>query len=104
GFELYCQLLKQSVASQKGEKVKPRIEVQVRLDFLALSPVEEVRGQSSEIRDQKSEGLPRITQHASAAIPFKYISDARQRIEIYRKLAQAADKAALQALEKEVRD
>src|SRR5262252_485999 len=35
GFELYCQLLKQSVASIKGEKVKPRVEVQVRLDFLS---------------------------------------------------------------------
>jgi transcription-repair coupling factor (superfamily II helicase) len=27
GFELYCQLLKQSVAALKGEKVKPRVEV-----------------------------------------------------------------------------
>jgi transcription-repair coupling factor (superfamily II helicase) len=41
---------------------------------------------------------------AAAYIPFKYISDARQRIEIYRKLAQATDKASLQALEKEMRD
>src|SRR5258706_3476965 len=41
GFELYCQLLKQSVSSLKGEKVKPRIEVQLSLDFLALSPLEE---------------------------------------------------------------
>ena len=41
GFELYCQLLKQSVAALKGEKVKPRVEVQVRFDFLALNPGEE---------------------------------------------------------------
>src|SRR5438552_1839788 len=41
GFELYCQLLKQSVAAAKGEKVKPRVEVEVRLDFFALSPVEQ---------------------------------------------------------------
>src|SRR5207249_2231747 len=41
---------------------------------------------------------------ASAYIPLRYISDSRQRIEIYRKLAQAADKAALQELEKELRD
>ena len=34
GFELYCQLLKQSVGSLKGEKVKPRVEVRVALDFL----------------------------------------------------------------------
>src|SRR5687767_15634061 len=30
GFDLYCQLLKQSVSSLKGEKVKPRIETQIR--------------------------------------------------------------------------
>ena len=34
GFELYCQLLKQSVSSLKGEKVKPRVEVRITLDFL----------------------------------------------------------------------
>jgi transcription-repair coupling factor (superfamily II helicase) len=79
GFELYCQLLKQSIASVKGEKVKPRIQVQVHLDFLALSPGDE-------------------------RIPFKYISDARQRIEIYRKLAQATEPAAVAEVEKEARD
>jgi transcription-repair coupling factor (superfamily II helicase) len=116
GFELYCQLLKQSVASQKGEKVKPRIEVQLRLDFLALSPTDEspkkeARGQKSEKPEKTRESATGsdITHHASriphsASIPFKYISDARQRIEIYRKLAQATDKASLQALEKEIRD
>jgi len=76
GFELYCQLLKQSIASVKGEKVKPRVQVQVHLDFLALSP----------------------------GIPFNYISEARQRIEIYRKLAQATEPAAVAELEKEARD
>ena len=34
GFELYCQLLKQSVSAFKGEKVKPRVAVSVKLDFL----------------------------------------------------------------------
>src|SRR5437660_11164962 len=38
GFELYCQLLKQSVAVLKGEQVKPRREAQVNFDFLAFSP------------------------------------------------------------------
>ena len=50
----------------------------------------------------------RITNHESqitpAFIPYKYISDSRQRIEIYRKLAQANDKAALRALERELQD
>src|SRR5205085_6793661 len=34
GFDLYCQLLKQSVSALKGQKVKPRVEVDVRLDFV----------------------------------------------------------------------
>jgi transcription-repair coupling factor (superfamily II helicase) len=122
GFELYCQLLKQSVSSLKGEKVKRRIEVQIRLDFIALSPTDEspksnlLRQKHSggqEVQSPKSnsaEDQP-ITNYqtptaplASASIPFKYISDSRQRIEIYRKLAQASDKPALQSLEKEIRD
>ena len=100
GFELYCQLLKQSVASLKGEKVKPRVEVQVRLDFLALSPGEE-RPKAESSNDQPST----INQRpASAYIPFRYIADARQRIEIYRKLAQATDQAGLKSLKQEMRD
>jgi transcription-repair coupling factor (superfamily II helicase) len=118
GFELYCQLLKQSVSSLKGEKVKPRIEAQIRLDFLALSPTDESpkskvqtpkSGAPAENQPAATEQMLQITHHASriihsASIPFKYISDSRQRIEIYRKLAQASDKAALQSLEKELRD
>jgi transcription-repair coupling factor (superfamily II helicase) len=103
GFELYCQLLKQSVASQKGEKVKPRIEVQVRLDFLALSPTDE-SPRSNTANQPSIDYKSSVTPLVSAFIPFKYISDARQRIEIYRKLAQASDKPALQSLEKEIRD
>jgi transcription-repair coupling factor (superfamily II helicase) len=104
GFELYCQLLKQSVSSLKGEKVKPRIDVQLRLDFLALSPSDE-SPKSKKIKDELiTNHQPAGTPVASASIPFKYISDSRQRIEIYRKLAQASDKPALQSLEKEIRD
>ena len=45
GFELYCTLLKQSVAALKGEKVKPRTNAALRLDFLKLHAVEESRGE-----------------------------------------------------------
>ena len=37
GFDLYCQLLKQAVAQLKGEKLRPRLEVEVRLDFVATN-------------------------------------------------------------------
>jgi transcription-repair coupling factor (superfamily II helicase) len=107
GFELYCQLLKQSVAALKGEKVMPRVEVRVSLDFLALRPGEE--SPKSKVQNPESEGgeresESRITLHASAYIPFRYIADARQRIEIYRKLAQATDQAGLKSLKHEMCD
>ena len=106
GFELYCQLLKQSVASLKGEKVKPRVEVQVRLDFLALSPTEEREGLAEDRAERTGdrEHSTENSERTEAAIPFSYISDPRHRIEIYRKIAQIDDKPSLQSLEKEIRD
>jgi len=113
GFELYCQLLKQSVAGLKGEKVKARVEVVVRLDFLVMGPMEESpksegrgpkqnRNSITESRGAGSEG--RAAGNAFAYIPFGYISDARQRIEVYRKLAQVTEKAGAEELERELRD
>ena len=110
GFDLYCQLLKQSVSALKGEKVKPRVEVQVRLDFVTLAPgrdrPEPAPGPSA--APLAPDFTPALdapkSPAAHAYIPFKYISDARQRIDVYRKLAQASEKAHLQDLEKELRD
>src|SRR4030095_1350615 len=106
GFELYCQLLKQSVSALKGEKVKPRIEVQMRLDFLALNPRE--ASSTSAVppkkapKDELNIEVPRETatysgkrkksvsleptpfepiSKAPAYIPLKYISDPKQRID-----------------------
>src|SRR6185436_5337257 len=57
GFDLYCQLLKQSIGALKGEKVKPRIEVQVRLDFLALNAAEETATKARAPRAKKEDPL-----------------------------------------------
>jgi transcription-repair coupling factor (superfamily II helicase) len=96
GFELYCQLLKQSVAVLKGEKVKPRVEVGVKLDFLDQSVVSR---QSSVAADYGS-----LTTDKSAFLPHNYVTEPQHRIEIYRKLAQANEKSALENLQKELRD
>jgi transcription-repair coupling factor (superfamily II helicase) len=96
GFELYCQLLKQSVSSLKGEKVKPRVEVGVKLDFLDQSVVSR---QSSVAADYGP-----LTTDKSASLPHNYVTEPQHRIEIYRKLAQANEKSALESLQKELRD
>lgn len=91
GFELYCQLLKQSVSSLKGEKTRPRVEVAVKLDFLA--------------EEKEGESAGQLTPFAHrATLPHSYAPDPKHRIEIYRKLAQANEKNALKDLEKELRD
>ena len=81
GFELYCRLLKQSVGQLKGETARPQVEVQIRLDFLTTHQ-----------------------QDAGACLPAGYVAEPQQRIEMYRKLAQAADVQALGELKKEWRD
>jgi transcription-repair coupling factor (superfamily II helicase) len=121
GFELYCQLLKQSVSALKGEKVQQRIDVQVRLDFLSQSPLDIIPQQPSRTKTPPEAGeeepQPRGRKQesrshagapaghpASAYIPLKYIPDPRQRIDIYRKIAQTTDKDSIQSLQKELRD
>jgi transcription-repair coupling factor (superfamily II helicase) len=108
GFDLYCQLLKQSVSSLKGEKVKPRVEVKLALDFLDMNahgaaempagPATDAEEKPSPVSAGKSSGP------TGAYLPLSYLTEAAARIEIYRKLAQANEKAALDNLQKELRD
>ena len=100
GFELYCQLLKQSVSALKGEKVKLRVEVNLKLDFLEMNGRDGV---------PLSQNLGTATRSPSrnenvAALPHNYVTEPQHRIEIYRKLAQASEKSALDSLQKELRD
>ena len=130
GFDLYCQLLKQSVSALKGQKVKPRVEVQTRIDFIVSDPAEvvgEVESLELRVESRKADfvvNVPRETTayisdtepespvgnresaiaRAPAYLPLDYISDSRQRIEVYRKLAQTTDKGALPKLAQELRD
>ncbi|MEI7730573.1 MAG: transcription-repair coupling factor [Verrucomicrobiota bacterium] len=130
GFDLYCQLLKQSVAKLKGEPVKPRLEVVARIDFLALSPGEE--GQAEPVRRARSKAddlpvniprevatfvardevvemeqpvmVPRNPGKTPAYLPLDYIRESKLRIEAYRKLAEITNQTDLEQLRKEWRD
>ncbi len=85
GFDLYCQLLKRTVAKMKGEPAPPIIDVSVKLDFIRLAPDAEEAGSSS-------------------AIPFSFIEDENLRISLYRKIASASTEKEIAALYEEVRD
>src|SRR5437879_8566930 len=74
GFDLYCQLLKQAVAQLKGGKFQPRLDVDLRLDFVATNEAEFVQLGPKE--------------RVPAFVPTNYISDTALRIRAYREVAQ----------------
>jgi transcription-repair coupling factor (superfamily II helicase) len=90
GFDLYCQLLKQAVAQLKGERARGRIEVEVRLDFVATNEAEFVQA-GPETR-------------VPAFIPTSYVSDPTLRIQAYRALAEITTREQLDRVRKEWRD
>ena len=93
GFDLYCQLLRQSVSVLKGEDPGIRVQVRVRLDFVAVGAVEE--GQA---------GKAARGSRPVASVPITYISDPQQRVEIYRRLAELGDRREWERLKGEMRD
>jgi transcription-repair coupling factor (superfamily II helicase) len=119
GFELYCQLLRQSVARLKGEKTAAQIRASVKLDFVYVGEVTPPSTRPAEGKPAFSDGrhvdgytalkqaedeevieVPKI----QARIPATYLSETRLRIDFYRKLAMAATLPALKQIEAELRD
>ena len=90
GFDLYCQLLKQAVAQLKGEKFRPRLEVDLRLDFVATNEAEYLQAGA----DRR---LP-------AFIPTDFISDTTLRIQAYRRLAEITTREQWERVRKDWRD
>jgi transcription-repair coupling factor (superfamily II helicase) len=110
GFDLYCQLLKESVARLKGEKPKRRPQVTMKLDFLtSLEPAPSggvtvpVAAVASSVNQEDRKRDARATD-SLARIPADYISDSRLRIDAYRKIAQVSELAEVSALRIEFRD
>jgi transcription-repair coupling factor (superfamily II helicase) len=96
GFDLYCQLLKQAVAQLKGEKAPLRLEVEVRLDFVASNEAEPIDTPSPN-------NVPSI-QRVPAYIPTKYISDSGLRIQAYRNVTEVTTHEQLDRLRHDWRD
>ncbi len=94
GFDLYCQLLKQAVAKLKGEKVRPRVEVVLRIDCAATNEADFFAAKS---RHEESLEAP-------AFLPTNFIQEPQIRIQAYRQLAEVASQEQLDALRKTWRD
>ena len=85
GFDLYCQLLKRTVARLGNQPLPPIVDVELRLDFIDLSPAAHAAD-------------------SSTVIPPGYIEDESLRVEFYRKIASASTEADVDALCAEARD
>ena len=90
GFDLYCQLLKQAVSKLKGEKVKPRNEVELHLDFV-------VTNEAAWAGNKSRPCCP-------AFLPTDYVGESQTRIQSYRKLASLVSQEQLESLRKDWRD
>jgi transcription-repair coupling factor (superfamily II helicase) len=90
GFDLYCQLLKQAVSQLKGEKSRARLEVELRLDFVATNEPEFVQlGPEARV---------------PAFIPTAFVTDSALRIQAYRHLAEITTREQWDRLRKDWRD
>ena len=119
GFDLYVQLLKQAVAQLKGERVQPRIEVNLRLDFVATTEAEflqrthpdagAVAGVGAFVTPKAAGNGPDANPFPAEAVlpaflPAGYLEEPRLRIQAYRQLAAVTDISQLRDLRAAWRD
>jgi len=95
GFELYCQLLKQSVERLKGRKDAPRGECTFKADFIIAT--ETAWHRSGDHRSPQSSMIP-------AFIPSNWLAETQLRIAAYRELSEAGSEKAVYLLEKSWQD
>jgi transcription-repair coupling factor (superfamily II helicase) len=108
GFDLYCQLLKQAVAQLKGKRPRFRLDVDVKLDFVATNEAEFVAPLTSVARASGLRLQTASETHAlhriPAFIPITYISDPGLRIRAYRTVAEITSNEQLDRLRRDWRD
>ena len=91
GFDLYCQLLRQSVDRLQGKTPKARVEATFRSDFVAFSEMEFARGSGD------GPLLP-------AYLPNAWLGETQLRVSAYRELAECMVLKDLDAVESSWKD
>nr|WP_226895697.1 transcription-repair coupling factor [Luteolibacter marinus] len=91
GFDLYCQLLRQSVDRLQGKTPKARVEASFRSDFIAFSETESARGSGD------GPLLP-------AYLPSDWLGETQLRVSAYRELAECMTEKEITAMESRWRD
>ena len=105
GFDLYCQLLKQAVTQLKGKKPRFRLDVDLKLDFVATNEAEFVQQPGGvERRSAAAFGKTPFIERIPAFIPITYVSDPSLRIRAYRDVAEVTTHEQSRRLGRDWRD
>lgn len=109
GFDLYCALLKRSVALLKGEKTCGIERAAVDLDFVKMGEADRNEAdvsntenyfQEIRIREMERGG----GENVKAYIPPAYIPQTQLRVDFYRKISMAASLDEIEAIRFEMAD
>ncbi|MFV1994583.1 MAG: TRCF domain-containing protein, partial [Verrucomicrobiales bacterium] len=95
GFDLYCKLLKLSVARLRGEPIPEHTEVAIKIDFVATSEAEFLASRDGQDQpgDPENRAIP-------AFIPASFLEDTALRIQAYRQIAELSRARELRLLER----
>ena len=115
GFELYCQLLRQSVARLKGDPAAAVVRASVKLDFVQVGGGDAGAARlRAHGRHEDGYTVLRDAEHAAggavpvrpiaARLPAAYLAETRLRLDYYRRLALAGSTRALREIEAELID
>ncbi|WP_309386499.1 transcription-repair coupling factor [Cerasicoccus frondis] len=108
GFDLYCQLLRQSIARLKGDDHAAVIRANVKLDFVLVGRYLGESGEG-EVKigydalkkvDRDKDAVEKV----EAFLPESYLHEARLRIDFYRRLALASTQEAVREIGAELKD
>lgn len=109
GFELYCQLLRQSIGRLKGEEKAVTIRATLKLDFVFFGEGEAEDRESSRYEDgytvlKRQEQEKSLCPPIQARIPEDFIQETRLRIDFYRQLALTENPLQVDEIEAALKD
>lgn len=107
GFELYCRLLRQSIAGLKGENPVKIFRAEIRLDFVEYSQLpdsgaKDARNEYQILKDEKNAAF--VGKTIVATLPAAYIADVRVRIDAFRRIALAGTPEEVRDVEESLAD
>tara|TARA_R100000027_G_scaffold42073_3_gene31410 strand:+ start:136 stop:3513 length:3378 start_codon:yes stop_codon:yes gene_type:complete len=107
GFDLYCQLLRQSIARLKGEETASHLRAEVRIDFINRGMGGGRTRPDGDARFEvfRKEAIdPGRIKTVAAEIPAEYIPESRIRVDLYRRLGLVSTRDEMDRIEREIAD